>query len=313
MAVVPTFPTPLLTCLTLLDLIVHRAGVRSTNNSAGLQVILSTLYDILKSEARLCKVFGTHVEPKITARCSRLADQLAANALHRSDDTAAGGRNRTTGKLQKAVLSCLGSLGALFTANGNRSPLEEGIQGHPRSETADDINIHLTTESILETPGGQEAIDHLHAVLCSNEGWIRHSLAIPPLLSQTGCPPADARPADGRRAAAEPSQASHNSASSTQTLNLDVRRDASGRRGSRFNPMEAYVSIGRESFTNETLLRFPLRPDRVLSHLADFGVTETNFRLLLFNRWEFQPDASVPPDLEKAVKVLHTLYSPRTS
>lgn len=77
--------------------------------------------------------------------------------------------------------------------------------------------------------------------------------------------------------------------------------------------MEAYVSIGRERFTNETLLRFPLRPDRVLSHLADFGVTETNFRLLLFNRWEFQPDARVPPDLEKAVKVLHTLYSPRTS
>ncbi|EEC12386.1 hypothetical protein IscW_ISCW010153 [Ixodes scapularis] len=72
-------------------------------------------------------------------------------------------------------------------------------------------------------------------------------------------------------------------------------------------------STNNSAGLQETLLRFPLRPDRVLSHLADFGVTETNFRLLLFNRWEFQPDASVPPDLEKAVKVLHTLYSPRTS
>ncbi|CAN8005289.1 unnamed protein product [Ixodes hexagonus] len=312
MAVVPTFPTPLLTCLTLLDLIVHQAGVRPTNNSAGLQVVLSTLYDILKSEARLCRVFGTQLEPRVMAWCSSLADQLAATALHRGDGAVTGGRSRTTGKLQKAVLSCLGSLGALFSANGDRSPLEEGIQGSPRSETADDINIHLATQSILEVPGGQEALDHLHAVLCTNEGWIRHSLAIPPLLSQTGCH-ADVQLADAHRVAAESAGTSQGSGSSAKTLNLNVQRDAAGKQGPRFNPAESYVSIGRESYSNETLLRFPLRPDRVLIHLADFGVTETNFRLLLFNRWEFQPGAHVPPEHEKAVKVLQTLYGPRVS
>lgn len=58
-------------------------------------------------------------------------------------------------------------------------------------------------------------------------------------------------------------------------------------------------------------MKFPLKPESVLAHLATLGITETNFRLLLFNRWEFQESAVIPTRLEKAVKVLQTLYGQR--
>ncbi|XP_064475286.1 uncharacterized protein LOC135389166 [Ornithodoros turicata] len=72
-----------------------------------------------------------------------------------------------------------------------------------------------------------------------------------------------------------------------------------------FNPLGAYMEIQQQ--TQERLPNYMLDEKEILPHLADAGITETNFRKLLCNRWELKGSNPVLP--EKCVRVLKTLYS----
>lgn len=177
MAVVPTLPAPLLTCLTRLSVLAAKVGVTSASNSAGMQVLLSTLYDILHSSAQLDEVFGSRLDSEINLECTHIADEMIAHALQlpqqqkdellRSHDC------------DQRVLNCLDMLAGLLIAEKDEYR-EESL-----SQTAEDITLDLVAEQLMRTPQGQQNIKYLHSVLHRNEAWIQHTLAIPPVDHHT--------------------------------------------------------------------------------------------------------------------------------
>uniref|UniRef100_A0A131YF25 Uncharacterized protein n=1 Tax=Rhipicephalus appendiculatus TaxID=34631 RepID=A0A131YF25_RHIAP len=173
MAVVPTFPAPLLACLTRLSGLAAKVGVVSANNSAGMQVLLSTLYDILHSSTQLNELFGSLLDSEISLECAHIANEMIAHALQltqRQED-----RLLESPDCDQRVLNCLDLLAGLLTAERNASR-EESL-----SRTAEDITLDLVAEQLMRTPQGPQNIEYLHTVLCQNEAWIRHTLAIPAL------------------------------------------------------------------------------------------------------------------------------------
>ncbi|XP_049269848.1 uncharacterized protein LOC125756262 isoform X2 [Rhipicephalus sanguineus] len=171
MAVVPTFPAPLLACLTRLSGLAAKVGVASANNSAGMQVLLSTLYDILHSSTELDELFGSRLDPEISLECAHVANEMIAHALQltqRQEDRLLGSHD-----CDQRVLNCLDLLAGLFTAERDASR-EESL-----SQTAEDITLDLVAEQLMRTPQGPQSIEYLHTVLHQNEAWIRHTLAIP--------------------------------------------------------------------------------------------------------------------------------------
>ncbi|KAK8787784.1 hypothetical protein V5799_022446 [Amblyomma americanum] len=204
MAVVPTFPAPLLACLTRLGAGVAKVGVLPTKNSAGLQVLVSTLHDILKCPQQLDELFGSRLDSRTNLECARIADEIVAHALLQTQHS----RDEPPARLEcdQRAVNCLDLLAGLLNAEMD-VPWEEGI-----SQAAEDITLGLVAEQLLRTPQGQDNISYLHTVLCCNEAWIRHTLAIPP---------ADQAPL--------PSQ---------HLLNLNCSRKT---KEPKFNPLETYT------------------------------------------------------------------------
>ncbi|KAL3176605.1 hypothetical protein MRX96_010221 [Rhipicephalus microplus] len=173
MAVVPTLPAPLLACLTRLSGLAAKVGVVSANNSAGMQVLLSTLYDILHSSTQLNELFGSLLDSEISVECAHIANEMAAHALQltqRQEDRLLGSPD-----CDQRVLNCLDLLAGLLAAERDASR-EESL-----SQTAEDITLDLVAEQLMRTPQGPQNIEYLHTVLHQNEAWIRHTLAIPAL------------------------------------------------------------------------------------------------------------------------------------
>nr|XP_037272271.1 uncharacterized protein LOC119164227 [Rhipicephalus microplus] len=173
MAVVPTLPAPLLACLTRLSELAAKVGVVSANNSAGMQVLLSTLYDILHSSTQLNELFGSLLDSEISVECAHIANEMAAHALQltqRHEDRLLGSPD-----CDQRVLNCMDLLAGLLAAERDASR-EESL-----SQTAEDITLDLVAEQLMRTPQGPQNIEYLHTVLHQNEAWIRHTLAIPAL------------------------------------------------------------------------------------------------------------------------------------
>ncbi|XP_075535740.1 uncharacterized protein LOC142571350 isoform X2 [Dermacentor variabilis] len=149
MAVVPTFPAPLLACLTRLGGLVSKVGVVSASNSAAMQVLLSTLYDILHSSKELDKLFGSRLDSKINLECAHIANEMIAHALQltqRQEDELLGSHD-----CDQRVLNCLDLLAGLLTAERDAS-WEESL-----SQTAEDITLGLVAEQLMRTPQAQAA------------------------------------------------------------------------------------------------------------------------------------------------------------
>ncbi|XP_075535743.1 uncharacterized protein LOC142571350 isoform X5 [Dermacentor variabilis] len=208
MAVVPTFPAPLLACLTRLGGLVSKVGVVSASNSAAMQVLLSTLYDILHSSKELDKLFGSRLDSKINLECAHIANEMIAHALQltqRQEDELLGSHD-----CDQRVLNCLDLLAGLLTAERDAS-WEESL-----SQTAEDITLGLVAEQLMRTPQGPQNIKYLHTVLRQNETWIRHTLAIPP--------------------------SDHHDVTLPSQSTLDLRRSHQTTKGHKFNPLEAYAT-----------------------------------------------------------------------
>lgn len=80
------------------------------------QVVFSVLYDILKSESRLCKLFGVELETRVTQKCSDLADDLVA-ATNSTSDPASSTKSLAPRRPHKVVVARLDAIRALFRAN----------------------------------------------------------------------------------------------------------------------------------------------------------------------------------------------------
>jgi hypothetical protein len=276
-----TLPTPICVLFKALNDKMDELTMKTPHNSAGLKLLATGIRLAVCDFDYIEGLVGSKL-PESMKDNLKLLGECSYHILTASSYGKGSGTPRIAGLFMKANRNWLLEQVEILTDHFSNEIFALSDDPPFKGATTEFLEHLLiaTSSLILHTEAGPTSLRKVYNFVMNNDEWTLAQLDIPPLIS--------------------PSDSSLEAGRLEFTLSMEARANKD------FNPLSSYQHIGKCKIDHGFISNWPY--DWLSLLQADLGLTDINFRTLLYHRHEFQDAAFLEESEMKPVQTLKSRF-----